>query len=160
MREKRVKKMENKETKKFEVQNLTSSIVPKLVSFVRRPTFVWYLTYYLMSMLGGMIIGVAMDGPIGIFTYGKRIVELYIYFGLNNNSTKTVWLQHNPWAFFLAPFFSMILGPLLYLLPLGGWAVNGPRINDPDGKLYGMFFRDPVPGAEVYFFGNVKFNIF
>jgi hypothetical protein len=54
----------------------------------------------------------------------------------------------------------MTIGLILYLIPWGGWAINGPRINDPTGDFYGMFFKGPVPGAEIYFFGNPKFNIF
>ncbi len=148
------------DSSKFNLEEVSNIVVPKLKSAFTSTTFVWFATYYFMTMLGGMLIGIAYDGPKGIFTYGERIVELYLYYGLNNNSNVTFWLQYNPWAFFIAPLFSMYMGPLLYFLPLGGWAVNGARINDPDGNLYGMFFRDPVPGAEIYFFGNPKFNVF
>ncbi len=155
-----------KEIQKKEVTEIEEGTHPKnkvlalLKRWVTSPGFVWFGTLYFFTMVGSMLIGVAIDGPKGVFTYGKHMIDFYVYYGLNNESTAHFWVQDNPWAFFLAPIFTMTIGLTLYILPWGGWAINGPRVNDPSGAFYGMFFKGPVPGAEIYFFGNPKFNIF
>lgn len=132
------------------------------------PTMIQYISIHVVSLLAMFIsygayagFGKMLEGPAyyqnAILTYGlNRTVEVSAF-----------W---NYIAIFTAPIFMLLIGTILFVLAAGGFAPNGPGVEDTaidstfldrggnDFANWGYFSKD-MPFADVYF-GSYKMNLF
>ncbi len=132
-----------------------------LIYKVSSPTTVWFSSLYLtglLSMIGFNLgrEGLNLNGLTGGPSYYSRV---FLYYGLNGNSTfDTPWVD-GILAWIFAPFIAIWLGLTLFYLKHAGYSKNGGTFTDPDGSLYFAFFNENVYGYGINIFG-VKGNLF
>lgn len=132
------------------------------------PEMTHYVAMYILSLL-------AMTITFGIYAGFGRMLEGPAYYqqailtyGLNRSvELSPVW---DYLSFFTAPFIVTIIGLILFVLPAGGFAPNGPGVEQTqlesyftgphgvDFNIWGYFKMD-IPFSEHYF-GSFKHNVF
>ncbi|MCE7734864.1 MAG: hypothetical protein GPJ54_08315 [Candidatus Heimdallarchaeota archaeon] len=132
------------------------------------PTMIQYISIHLVSLLAMFIsygayagFGKMLEGP----AYYQNAILTY---GLNRTAEiSAIW---NYIAIFTAPIFMLFIGTTLFVLQAGGFAPNGPGVQqtaidstflDFGGvqfDIWGYFSKD-IPFADIYF-GSFKINLF
>lgn len=132
------------------------------------PTMIQYISIHVVSLLAMFTFygayagfGKMLEGP----AYYQNALLTY---GLNRTAEiSEIW---NYIAIFTAPIFMLLIGTTLFVLGAGGFAPNGPGVEETaldstffdrggnNFEIWGYFSKD-IPFADIYF-GSFKFNLF